>query len=92
MDLQKRDEFKPRRRDETFARRLGEALDKMGTRNAGECPDGEILATYSERGLGPEESDKWENHFAACRLREYAARGERSRPAWRTCFGRPRSR
>ena len=66
MDLQKRDEFKPRRRDETFARRLGEALDKMGTRNAGECPDGEILATYSERGLGPEESDKWENHFATC--------------------------
>ena len=66
MDSQDRDEIKLRRRDETLARRLGEALDKMDSRSASDCPDGEILAAYAEHGLDPAETDKWESHFASC--------------------------
>ena len=66
MDSQDRDELKTRQRDETLARRLGEALDEMDARNAGSCPDGEIIAAYAERGLGQAEAEKWEGHFAAC--------------------------
>ena len=63
---QDRDQSKMRRRDEALARRLGEALDEMDARNAGNCPDGEILAAYAERGLGQAEAEKWESHFASC--------------------------
>jgi hypothetical protein len=66
MDSQDRDEIKMRRRDETLARRLGEALDKMDSRSASDCPDGEILAAYAEHGLDLAETDKWESHFASC--------------------------
>jgi len=66
MDSQDRDQSKMRRRDEVLARRLGEALDEMEARNAGSCPDGEILAAYAERGLGQAEAEKWESHFASC--------------------------
>jgi hypothetical protein len=66
MDLQDRDDSKRRRREETLARRLGEALDQMDTRNAGHCPDGEILAAYAERALSLPETEKWESHFSAC--------------------------
>jgi hypothetical protein len=66
MDSHDRDQFKMRRRDETLARRLGEALDEMDARNASDCPDGEILAAYAEQGLGQAEAAKWESHFASC--------------------------
>ena len=65
MDLQDRDESK-KRREETLARRLGQALDEMDARNAGHCPDGEILAAYAERALGLSETEKWESHFSTC--------------------------
>jgi hypothetical protein len=61
-----KDRFKIRRPDETLARRLGEALDEMDERNASDCPDGEILASYAEQGLGQAETEKWESHFASC--------------------------
>lgn len=66
MDLQDRDESKRRRREEMLARRLGEALDRMDSRNARHCPDGEILAAYAERVLSLPEAEKWESHFSAC--------------------------
>jgi hypothetical protein len=66
MDSKDRDESKMRRREETLARRVGEALDQMSPRGAGECPDAEIIAAYAEQALGPDESAKWEGHFAAC--------------------------
>jgi len=66
MDLQDRDESKRRRREEMLARRLGEALDQMDARNAGHCPDGEILAAYAERALSVSETEKWESHFSTC--------------------------
>jgi hypothetical protein len=65
MDLQDRDESK-RRREESLAKRLGQALDEMDARNAGHCPDGEILAAYAERALGLSETEKWEIHFSTC--------------------------
>src|ERR1700722_3654791 len=66
MDSRQKDEFKPGGGQETLARRLGDALDQLDSGNAAACPDGEILATYAERGLGQAETDKWENHFATC--------------------------
>jgi hypothetical protein len=66
MDLQDRDESKRRRREEMLARRLGEALDQMDGRNAGHCPDGEILAAYAEGALSLSETGKWESHFSTC--------------------------
>ena len=66
MDSQDRDQSKSRRRDDSLARRLGEALDEMDARNADDCPDGEILAAYAEQGLGHAETGKWQSHFATC--------------------------
>jgi anti-sigma-K factor RskA len=66
MDSQDRDKSRFERRREPLARRIGEALDEMGSRNTGDCPDAEILAAYAERGLGLEETAKWESHFATC--------------------------
>src|ERR1700688_70236 len=66
MDLPDRDESKIRRREETLARRVGKALDQMGARSAGECPDAEVVAAYAEQALGPAESAQWESHFATC--------------------------
>ena len=66
MDSQDRDRSEMRRRDDTLARRLGEALDKMDFGNAGDCPDGEILAAYAEQGLDQAETGRWESHFASC--------------------------
>jgi len=66
MDSQDRDQSKMRLHDETLARRVGEALNEMDARNAGDCPDGEILAAYAEQALGQAESGKWESHFASC--------------------------
>lgn len=65
MDSRDKDEAKFQRQ-ETLARRIGKALDEKHSRSAGDCPDGEILAAYAERGLGDEESAKWEGHFATC--------------------------
>jgi hypothetical protein len=66
MDSEDRDESKIRRREETLARRMGEALDRIDPRGAGACPDAEILAAYAEQALGPDEAAQWEGHFAAC--------------------------
>jgi hypothetical protein len=66
MDSKDRDESKIRRREETLARRMGEALDRIDPRGAGACPDAEILAAYAEQALGPDEAAQWEGHFAAC--------------------------
>src|SRR6202140_3799844 len=66
MDAKERDESKIRRREETLARRMGEALDRIDPRGAGACPDAEILAAYGEQALGPNEAAQWEIHFAAC--------------------------
>jgi hypothetical protein len=66
MDSQDRDESKIRRREETLARRVGEALDKLNPQGAGECPDAEVIAAYAEQALEPAESAQWEGHFAAC--------------------------
>lgn len=66
MDSQDRDESKIRRREEMLARRVGEALNRLKTDGAGECPDAEVIAAFAEQGLGPAESAQWEAHFATC--------------------------
>jgi hypothetical protein len=66
MDSQKRDESRDRRREEALARRVGEALDRIAPRDAGECPDAELLAAYHERALQPGEIAQCESHFAIC--------------------------
>ena len=52
MDSQDRDQYRTRRRQEMLARRVGDALNEIETRDAGECPDAEILAAYAEQALG----------------------------------------
>jgi len=81
MDSNEKDAAKLRRREEMLARRVGEALDRLDSRGADECPDAELIAAYSERALAPGESAQWESHFSACArcrtvLRVLAASGE----------------
>ncbi len=66
MDSQKRDESRDRRREEALARRMGDALDRLDHRGAGECPDAELIAAYHEKSLQPDEIARWEGHFAIC--------------------------
>jgi hypothetical protein len=66
MDTQKRDESRDRRREEALARRMGEALDRIAPRDAGECPDAELIAAYHEKALAPDETAQWESHFSDC--------------------------
>jgi hypothetical protein len=66
MDSQSRDETRIRQREETLARRVGEALDRLNSGGAGACPDAEIIAAYSDEALDPAETAQWEGHFAAC--------------------------
>jgi hypothetical protein len=66
MDSKDRDESKIRQREETLARRVGEALDQVNPQGAGECPEAEVIAAYAEQALGLAESARWEGHFAAC--------------------------
>lgn len=66
MGSRDQDELKIRRREESLARRVGEALGEMDAHNEAHCPDREILAAYAEQGLGPAETEKWESHFALC--------------------------
>ncbi len=68
MDSQDKNKFDIRQREETLARRMGEALDRLNPPAAArrDCPDAEILAAYAEQALAPAESDQWENHFATC--------------------------
>jgi hypothetical protein len=66
MDTPKRDESRDRQREETLARRMGEALDKLAPGDAGDCPDAELIAAYHERALNPDEIAWCETHFAAC--------------------------
>jgi hypothetical protein len=82
MDSQDRDESKIRRREETLARRMGEALEQMNLHGSAECPDAEVLAAYAEQALGPAELAQWEGHFATCArcrkiLRVLAASGDK---------------
>lgn len=81
MDANQKDAAKLRRREALLARRLGEALDRLDSGGEDECPDAELIATYSEQALAPAESARWENHFASCArcrtvLRVLAASGE----------------
>ncbi len=66
MDSQDRDESKIRRREETLARRMGEALDQLNPNSKGDCPDAEVIAAYADQALAPAESTQWEGHFATC--------------------------
>jgi hypothetical protein len=66
MDSKSKDESKLRRREETLARRVGEALDRERPRDLEACPDAEVLAAYAEQTLGHDESAQWEGHFATC--------------------------
>ena len=66
MDLKDRDRPKNRRREETLARRVGEALDALNPGGPGECPDVEVIAAYSDHGLAMDETARCESHFATC--------------------------
>ena len=66
MEPQNKDESRDRRREEALARRMGEALDGLSPRDAGECPDAELIAAYHERALQADEIAQWESHFATC--------------------------
>jgi hypothetical protein len=66
MDSQNRDESRDRRREEALARRMGDALDRLERREAGECPDAELIAAYHEKALQPDEIVLWESHFVIC--------------------------
>src|SRR5580704_18668347 len=66
MDSQKRDESRDRRREEALARRVGDALDQLAHRDAGECPDAELIAAYHEKSLESDEIARWEGHVADC--------------------------
>jgi hypothetical protein len=66
VEQKKKDESRERRREEAIARRMAEALDRLAGRDAGECPEPELIAAYHERGLEPRETARWESHFAAC--------------------------
>lgn len=55
-----------RRREEALARRMAEALDRISSAGAGECPDAELIAAYYEQALQPGEMAQWEGHFAGC--------------------------
>jgi hypothetical protein len=66
MDPKDRNESKLRWREETLAQSVGKAFDEIDARNAGDCPDGEILAAYAEQALSHAETGKWESHFATC--------------------------
>ena len=45
---------------------MGDALDRLDQRGAGDCPDAELIAAYHERSLQPDEIARWEGHFAIC--------------------------
>ena len=66
MDSKGRDESAIRLREETLARRMGEALDRIDPQGAGACPDAERIAAYAEQSLGSDEAAQWEGHFASC--------------------------
>jgi hypothetical protein len=66
MNSKEKDESKMRRREETLARRMGEALDRINPHGAEACPDAEVIAAYAEQALGPDETAQWEGHFAQC--------------------------
>ena len=65
MDSQDKNESRIRRQ-ESLARRLGEALDQLKPHGAADCPDTDVIAAYAEQALGPDESAQWEGHFASC--------------------------
>ena len=66
MNSKDKDDSKTRRREETLARRMGEALDRMDPRGAEACPAAEIIAAYADQALELDESEQWEGHFAGC--------------------------
>ena len=67
MDAKDKDESKDRRREETLAQRVGQALDQMNPSGVDECPDAGIIAAYSDHGLSLDETARWESHFATSR-------------------------
>lgn len=66
MDSQDKGESNIRQRQESLARRVGEALDQLKPNEALDCPDAEIIAAYAEQALAPAETARWEGHFASC--------------------------
>jgi len=66
MDAKDKDESKDRRREETLAQRVGQALDQMNPSGVDECPNAGIIAAYSDHGLALDETARWESHFATC--------------------------
>jgi hypothetical protein len=57
----------PDRRDTTLARLIADALETRAAMTSGEaCPDAELVAAYAERTLDPDETARWEGHFADC--------------------------
>lgn len=66
MDSQDKGEPKTKQSQESLARRVGQALDRLKPGEARDCPDAEIIAAYSEQALTPGETARWESHFATC--------------------------
>ena len=66
MDSQEKGEFNIRQRQESLARRVGQALDQLKPNEARDCPDAEIIAAYAEQALATAETARWEGHFASC--------------------------
>lgn len=66
MDPLEKNESGERRREEALARRMAEALDRISTTGAAECPDAELIAAYYEQSMQPKEMAQWEGHFAGC--------------------------
>ena len=57
-------------RDEVFAWLLANSLKRraanISASNAPGCPDAELLSAYADRALDPDETARWELHFADC--------------------------
>ncbi|MGH9592551.1 MAG: zf-HC2 domain-containing protein, partial [Bryobacteraceae bacterium] len=66
MNLPFKDGGNERKREEALARRMGQALDRLASRDAADCPDAEVLAAYHDQALEPDEVLRCEEHFAGC--------------------------
>jgi photosystem II stability/assembly factor-like uncharacterized protein len=53
-------------RDKAIDKLLGNRLKAQGVTPGAACPDAEVLATYVERALTPQERAAWETHFDSC--------------------------
>ena len=66
MDSQKKDELSDRKCEQALARLMGEALDRLASRDSSECPDAEVIAAYQDQALDPSEMSQCESHFSGC--------------------------